>query len=346
MPKTLKRVHAPHLGHDVAVGGARPVHLTSWTPRLHFGDFILDPSLTAPTTTNFRASADRALRKMYLNDQLGDCVIAARYHRIGLLTGAANAGNPFVATDAQVKSDYHDIGGYVDGSPSTDQGCDMITAADFGVSHGYADGSKDLGYIIVDATNREQVKLAMWAFENLDIAIPLPDKWISPFPSADGFTWGVDGDSNPENGHCIPGIDIATNGIVIDTWALEGVITFEALAAYAVDKTGGVIIVHLNPDMLAKAMTKAPNGIDWVGIITAFNALGGKISPPGPSPTPAPTPPPTPPMPPVPDGVTLAQAQAWAKAAIEKGGPKSGQITRSHAVSLAEAGLAAGWPKP
>ena len=58
-------------------------------PGLRFAD-VAQPTLPdAPETTSFHASADAALRQIYLNDTLGDCVIAARNHRIGLLTGAA-----------------------------------------------------------------------------------------------------------------------------------------------------------------------------------------------------------------------------------------------------------------
>jgi hypothetical protein len=343
----LHKVFAPHLNQHVVVGGARPVHLGA-RKHAHFEKFIADLSaIVVPTTTSFRTAADKSLRKMYLNDSLGDCVIAARNHRLGVLTGNAT-GTPVIATDAQIKSEYHDIGGY-DGTPATDQGCDMIVAADYGVSTGYIDGSKDLGYLIIDATNKDQVKLAMFVFEDLDIAIPLPDAWISPFPSADGFTWDVTkSGSNPNNGHCIPGIDIATNGIMVDSWTLEGVITFPALADYAVDKVGGCILVHLNPDMLAKAMAKAPNGIDWAAILSEFNALGGSVpvppqpvppspTPPAPSPAPVPAPPAPAPV------VTLAEAKAAVAAAFKKGGALTAQITRKHATEIAETALTGAW---
>lgn len=341
----LHKVYAPHLDRHVVVGGARPVHLGT-RKHAHFAKFIANmAAIAVPSTTSFRTLADKALRKMYLNDQLGDCVIAARNHRMGVLTGNASGGTPVVATDEQIKAEYHDVGGY-DGTPATDQGCDMITAADYGVSHGYVDGTKDLGYLVIDATDEAQVKLAMFVFEDLDIAIPLPDAWISPFPSADGFTWDVTkSGANPNNGHCIPGIDLATNGIMVDSWTLDGVITFKALAAYATDKVGGCILVHLNPGMLAKAMTKAPNGIDWAAILSEFNALGGNLPLPAPpvppSPTPAP-PAPTPTPAPTP-GITLAEADAALHAAFKKGGALTGQITRKHATDIATTALKTAW---
>ena len=51
------------------------------------------------------------LGNVFLNDQLGDCVIAGGYHTIGTIT--ANAGNPFVASTSQVTADYSAIGGYI-----------------------------------------------------------------------------------------------------------------------------------------------------------------------------------------------------------------------------------------
>jgi len=77
------------------------------------------------------ADVDRASKvqswPVYLNDQLGDCTVAAIGHMYGAWTTyAGNAGDAeALFTDAQVQAVYSRVGGYVPGDPSTDGGCVM-----------------------------------------------------------------------------------------------------------------------------------------------------------------------------------------------------------------------------
>ena len=242
---------------------------------------------TVPTMT--------ALRNIYGNDTLGDCVIAGGYHDVGLWTG--NANGLFVATDAQIIADYSAIGGYVPGNPNTDQGCDEETALNYWVQHGFANGTKLAGWLRVDATNQTQVQQALWLFESVYFGINLPDKWVNPMPSADGFTWDVAGKADPANGHCVVGCAYNATGVLIDTWGLLGTVTWGAVKKYAAAASNGELYLLLSPDSIAKATAKAPNGFDWPTLISDFNAMGGNLPVPDPNP-PNPTPPtPTPPTP-------------------------------------------------
>ncbi len=251
-----------------------------------------------------------ALRQMFLNDQLGDCVCAGRAHRIGVLT--ANAGAPFVYTDAQVLGEYERIGNYKPGHPETDQGCDMSVAADDGVAHGYADGSKDAGWVDVDADNQAEVMQAIYLFEDGDLGMELPDAWLASMPTGNDFTWDVAGDPNPENGHCIQIVDYGPKGVRISTWGLVGTLTWAALAKYGRKSAYGELIIHVSPDQITKATQRAPNGFDYATLVTYFNSLGGHAVVP---PPPAPLPPPTPPAP---SSFTPAIAAQIAKRALDK----------------------------
>lgn len=303
----MKSVYAPHLGRNVRFGRIIPRvphHGLKFSRVLHTAD-----APTPPPSTNWAPSSMLALRQMYKNDEYGCCVISARYHRIGLLTGAANPGKPFIATDAEILSDYAEIGGFDPNNPqATDNGCDMTVAANHGVHEGYADGSKDLGWVTVDASDKAQVMLAFWLVENGDLGIALPDAWINPFPAGDGFIWDVAGEPDPNNGHNVEIVDYdVTRGVLISTWGLLGWITWSALAKYGVTNGGGELLVHINADQLQKAINKAPNGIDWNTILQYFNQdLGGSV----PIPAPAPT------------GPSLADAQVWAAAGLAQNWPK------------------------
>jgi hypothetical protein len=331
----MKHVFAPHLGHDVRIGGRKIPRVAHTT--LKFKHLVRTEGVVAPPPSlDFTPQSLTVQRNIELNDQLGDCVIAGRAHRIGLITGAA--GTVFAYTQDQVLKEYERIGGYVPGDSNTDQGCDMTIAAEDGVKTGYADGSKDVGFVTVDASNKNEVMTAFYLLENGDLGLALPDAWINPFPDKDDVVWDVAGAPDPENGHCVQvvGYD-ATKGVRINTWGLFLWVTWPALAKYAVAKGMGELIVHANADQIAKATAKSPEGFDWATVVQFFDtSLGGTAPlPPAPLP-PAPTPGPG-------GGVTLAQAEAAVVAGITAG---SSLQTRSGASSLAKAALAklTGWP--
>jgi hypothetical protein len=307
--------------------------------RLSFKNYLKGQLPTPPATTSYWPKADSALRNIYLNDQLGDCVIAGGYHVVASETG--NAGNLFTASNQQIISDYSAIGGYNPNDPNTDNGCDEETALAYWTNNGFANGTRLAGSLSVDPTNQAEIAAALWLFENLIFCIELPDAWISPFPSTDGFTWDIAGSPDPDNGHSITGIDLASGGILIDSWGMKGTLTYKAIAKYCSQSAGGSLNVVLTPDQLAKGMTKAPNGFEWADLINDFDSIGGNVSP-------IPTPPPTPvspspsPTPPSPSGVGLAQAQKWITAAFMKM-PQQGMMSPKGAMSTANAALADNW---
>lgn len=336
----MKTVFAPHLGRTVKLGRKRPI---ARCPRLQLRNYARLSLPTPPTSCDYGPAAKSVLDHVYLNDQLGDCVIAGGYHVVGVETG--NAGALFTATDAQIIKDYSAIGGYVPGVDSTDQGCDEQTALNYWLQHGFADGTKLAGWLAVDATNKQEVMAAMYLFENLFFGIELPDAWVNPFPAGPGFTWGVAGPPDPSNGHCIMGTGYDASGVLVDTWGLIGHMTWDAVAKYCSTAGQGELYVMLTPDQLTKGQQKAPNGVSWTNLIADFDAMGGSVPLPAPPPAPPPAPvPPAPtPNPPTPVAApTLAQVQAWAVQKLITGAPV---MTRAQAEKSVIASLAAHWPK-
>jgi hypothetical protein len=306
MQKLVNISNHPFGIKTVVLGRKRP---TPGAPKLCLSKYLKTVALpTPPASCNYTAKAANALSNMYLNDQLGDCVIAGGYHIVGTETGNAT-GTPFVATSAQIIADYSAIGGYVLGNPATDQGCDEQTAMNYWKSHGFADGTKISGWLSVDATNQTEVMQAMYLFENLLFGLELPDAWINPTPSASGFVWG-DGQPDPDNGHCIIGVGYNSTGVQIDTWGMIGTVTWAAVSHLCSAAGGGELYVLLTPDQIAKGQQVAPNGVAWSALIADFDALGGSVpvpAPPAPTPVP-PTPVPVPPAPVPPTPVPPAPA--------------------------------------
>jgi len=307
-------------------------------PRFRLSRYMVRTALPAPpASVDYSPDAAASLSNVYLNQELGCCVIAGGFHVIGVETGNATGGTPWVATNDQVIAQYSAIGGYVPGNPATDQGCDEVTAMNYWTSTGFPDGSKLLGWLEVDATNQLEMQTALDLFEDLLFGIELPDAYVDPFPSGNGFTWDVAGDPVAANGHCIIGCGYDSTGIKVDTWGMLGTMTWAAVAKYCVPSAGGALYVLLSQDEIGKGASVCPNGIDWSTLLNDFNAMGGNVqvpaSPPAPSPAPSPAP--------NPDGsVSLAQATAWATSGF------AGRyiFTQDQAVATATSGLSANWP--
>jgi hypothetical protein len=297
----LKSVYSPFHGRDVKLGRTRPDPAAG---RLRLEDYLTSRGQlpVPPVTANFCTTASAAAStNIYMNGTLGCCVISSGWHLLGIWTGLA--GDLIVATDAQIIADYGFIGGYVPGDPSTDNGCDEVTALNWWATNGF-DGvaASDLaGWVTVDATNQALVEQGINLTEGGILTAELPDAWITPFPSAPGYVWDVAGDPDPNNGHSVEIIGYNAQGVQIDSWGIVdpatgqgGTITWAALAKYCVPSANGGAYLAISREMLVTAQQAAPDGLDWSQLVADFDAIGGTVTPPTPVPTPQPTPTPVP----------------------------------------------------
>jgi hypothetical protein len=237
---------------------------------------------TPPPTCDYRAKASASLSNIFKNDTLGDCVIAAIAHAVGVATG--NAGSTRVFTDQEIIALYTAIGGYNPSDPSTDQGCDELTALAYWQQNGAPiGGDKIAGYVAVDPTNEAEVNAAIWLFENLMLCAELPDSWTQV--SGSGFVWDCD-TPNPNNGHAFMSASYDSVGPGIETWGLSGSILRAAMSSNITTAAGGSCYAVLMSDSIMKASGKAPNGFDWEQLCADFDAIGGAVQVPV-SPTPA-----------------------------------------------------------
>ena len=203
--------------------------------RLRLADYVSSDLPVPPSVEHWaKGSPGRpSLENIYGNNTLGDCVEAAARHMIGLWRG--NAGNGLPAPTAeQVIQFYSATSGYIPGDPATDRGSDEITVLNYWVAQGFfLDGtSKIAGWANVDADNQLLMKQCIYLFETGMAALELPDAFVNPFPSANGFVWDVAGAPNPANGHAVMAVGYDALGIRIDTWGLLGTMTWAAAAKY------------------------------------------------------------------------------------------------------------------
>lgn len=261
-------------GRTLRFGRKRPV---STGPRFRLRNYLMASMAAPPETCDYRAPAVSALSRVYLNDTLANCVIAMVGHEAGIFT--SGAGSPFIFSDAQLISLYSAIGGYVPGDPSTDNGCDEVTALNYWQNNGAPAGShKIAGWLSVDPANKAEYRTALWLFENLAFGVELPDAWISPFPSAPGFTWDVAGTPDPSNGHAFCASAYGDGCVLIDTWGMAGRLTDAAIQYYCAASQGGALYTVLSADAINKARQKAPNGIDWSQLVADFDSMGGSVT--------------------------------------------------------------------
>jgi hypothetical protein len=271
----IKTIVQPNSKRTYRLGRTRPV---ARGPRFSLKNYLMRGIAPAPPSCDYSKAAATALANVYENDTLGDCVIACMGHVVGVLT--ANAGDPFIYTNQQIITLYSAIGGYVPGEPSTDKGCDEVTALNYWENKGAPLGQHRIaGWLAVNAADPTEYRTALWLFENLYFGMELPDAWITPMPSASGFVWDSAGAADPNNGHCVAGVGYTSQGVTIDSWAMLGLITDSAIAKYATPAANGDLYTVVSQDAINRAAQKAPNGFDWSQLIADFDSMGGNVSP-------------------------------------------------------------------
>ena len=162
------------------------------------------PPVPAPDEVSWitKLAAAHAL-PMYLNDQLGCCVEAAAAHCVQQWT--FYAGKYTELSDSDVLKAYEDVGGYVPGDPSTDNGTNMLDFMHYWVTTGIG-GHKIQQFAVVDWQNDNEVRLAISLLGNVFTGIALPtsvqgkDEWIVP----EGGIYSDAGAPGGWGGHCIP----------------------------------------------------------------------------------------------------------------------------------------------
>lgn len=275
----VRRVSHPTHG-TVTLGGCRPAgSLAHGALRIHLAGYrCTAPSPLPPplATADYGPGGEVALRMIDCNDRYGCCTIADLAHGQGVWTGNASVPPcPATWTDAQILAAYAACcPGFDPASGAGDAGCDPTVVMAYACSTGYPDGSKAFGWAVVDGSSQVEAQVALDLGEALSVCLGLPDEWISPFPSADGFTWDVTSEgANPQNGHCFTAVGYDAEGLIVWSWGLRGHLTWAALAAYAVPSAGGGLYVRFSAEQLQAATQRAPGGYDLAQLQADLVAL-------------------------------------------------------------------------
>jgi hypothetical protein len=205
---------------------------------------------------------------MYMNDTLGDCVIAAAGHMVQEWT--ANAGTEVTLPDSAILAGYEVVGGYVPGNASTDNGCDILTALKYWKSTGFG-GHKIVAFVSVDLLNQTELEQAIYIFGNVyaGFALPLSVQSTTAWKMPAG---GLNGDGSPGSwgGHCVPlvGYNSGPNsGVTVVTWGELLWASWRFVRHYADEGYAIVTQDWLN------AVGDSPTGFDLAQLQTDLAAL-------------------------------------------------------------------------
>ncbi len=252
------------------------------SPRLDHRTLKLSKYLTpALPTPPIRAGYVEKVAQwpMYLNDSLGDCVIAAAGHMIQQWT--AYAGEETQISNSAILTGYVQVGGYVPNNPDTDNGCDMLTALKYWRKTGLG-GHKIAAFVSVDFTNQQEVEQAIALFGSVYTGLALPLVAQSPTQTGPNGKpcWsvaecGTNGDGSPGSwgGHCVPLIGYSNDpaghpGTMLVTWGALYDMTWKFLNLYT-DEMWAV----LSSDWFEQS-GQSPSGFNLAQLQADLSALG------------------------------------------------------------------------
>lgn len=265
-------IHTTHGPRHVG-GRHRPIETPDTHPHLFRSLKRYCPELpAAPSVVDYFSDAKTVLSDVLANDELGDCTAAGACHLTEAITAAAGA--PVVLTREDAIRFYSLSTGYEPGRPDTDQGGNEITVLQKWQKEGLdGKGAHAIaGFAAVDPSDKALVRSALWLFGGLYFGCELPNSYVSPFPSGDGFLWKK-GTPNPQNGHCFAGLGANEAGVQIDSWGLIGTIRYDAIAELCSQKYYGNLFVVLTHEAIERANELSPSGFDFAQLDQDMKAL-------------------------------------------------------------------------
>ena len=276
MTAPVKSIVQPGTGKRFKLGRQEPKVIY---PHLHLSNYLLRTLPPAPVLVDYSVAPAAWLAKVLGNDELGDCLDAASFHVGGMLLANAGEDIPFSLND--VINFYSLTAGYVRGDASTDVGGTWQQTLAYWQSNGLVPNNHKIdGYASVGASDSEECHTAMWLFGNVVMGMALPDEWVSPMPSGNGFVWDVAGPPNPQNGHAVCGVASSMkDGITVDSWGYKGLITWAAIAKYCAPTNSGEIYTVLSRDAINTAMGVAPSGFSFTALDSDLSHLASHHHP-------------------------------------------------------------------
>lgn len=193
-------------------------------PRL--GHYLDAARLTPPpATVDYHTRAAAGIRRVYLNDTLGTCVIAQAARAEGVWS-AADGREPVMADDSEILAAY-DLLKVGPGDSGVSISHSLAYQIVTGMTLGGVPRRVD-GYVRVRPAPAE-LRAAVYLFGGLTLGIDLPRAWYDG-ATGDGFVWDAMGAYYSAGGHCVGVVGYDATGVQISTWGMVGTLTWAAMA--------------------------------------------------------------------------------------------------------------------
>jgi hypothetical protein len=207
---------------------------------------------------------------MFDNDTLGNCTVAAIGHLIQLYSSYTKPA-PLVMSNANIINTYSDVGGYVSGDSSTDNGAVEQDVLNYWMNHGVPVNdivNKITGFAKINVAKKTELQYALYWFGGAYIGIDLPLAWQSTsnweMPSnlmganAPG-SWG---------GHAIPVVAYDQDYLTVITWGEKVQLSWAAYESF-VDESWAVVDA-----LWANQQGKCPaNNFDWSQLLADMSLI-------------------------------------------------------------------------
>ena len=162
---------------------------------------------------------------MLLNDLIGNCTIVAGGHVIEYWNIVGGLRLPTM-TDLEAKVQYEICGNYVDGDPSTDNGCVELDVLNYFQGHGIMAASQIVNlskFVSVTPTDLVQIKQAIYHLGNCYLGYNLPNNAIQT------NLWTIDPNAQIAGGHAVNavGYDDTQNLLYVVSWGCVVPVTYD-----------------------------------------------------------------------------------------------------------------------
>lgn len=273
--------------NDTVHFGWKPATAAQKRRALPFGPFVKRyGGKPPPAKVSYQDKAARSLSQMLGNDQVGDCVIAAELHGIGVWSANEPGGSEAVATTKEALAQYQAICG------PGDNGCYIPEVLDHFRDKGMVAAGKARkieGWVSMSGRDELLVKTALYLLGKLNLGVNWPRDWMTQAKPG-----GVLKPTNSPilGGHSIAAVGYDDVGLQVATWGFVCTLSWEALASPRwVDECYG----SLGEDWYnEKGETAVGAGVNVEALRKALDVIKGGGTPVIPDDPTPPTPPPTP----------------------------------------------------
>jgi hypothetical protein len=186
---------------------------------------------TAPAECDWTQHIATNAWAMLLNDQLGDCTIAAAAHMTMAWSSNASPSYHVVPpTESDVLAAYEAVTGYNPQTGANDNGAAELDVLRYWQSTGIA-GNQCAAFVQIDPSNLDHVKLACWLFGGVYLGVNMPSSADSQFEA--GQPWDTTWWPYPVIGaHAVPALAYDSTGLLVVTWGRTQAMTWRWFQRY------------------------------------------------------------------------------------------------------------------